>query len=60
MVYLSKRRYDIVPGDFLITRPYDPHAVKNMSESKPLKFVWSWWQEWDVGFDIMNAGGQPD
>ncbi len=55
----NERRYDIVPGDFLITRPYDPHAVKNMSDSKPLKFVWIWWQEGDVGFDIMNAGGQP-
>ena len=55
----NERRYDIVKGDFLMTRPYDPHAVKNASDTKPLKLLWIWWQEGDVGFDIMNAGGQP-
>jgi len=55
----NDRRYDIKSGDFLITRPYDPHAIKNTSETKHLKFLWIWWQEGDVGLDIMNAGGQP-
>ncbi len=55
----NDRRYDIASGDFLLNRPYDPHAIQNTSETKPLKFLWIWWQEGDVGFDIMNAGGLP-
>jgi mannose-6-phosphate isomerase-like protein (cupin superfamily) len=55
----NDRRYDIIPGDFLITRPYDPHAFKNKSKTKPLKLLWIFWLEENAKLDVMRMGGQP-
>nr|VFK77130.1 MAG: Cupin domain-containing protein [Candidatus Kentron sp. MB] len=55
----NDRRYDIMPGDFIIVRPYDPHGLKNTSKRKPLKILWICWQEGNVKLDITHTGGQP-
>ena len=55
----NDRRYDMMPGDFFIMRPYDPHALQNMSETKHLKVLWIWWHEGDAELDVMQAGGKP-
>ncbi len=46
------------PGTWVMTRPFDPHGIKNASETEPLEIAWFWWKE-DLNRPNWATGGLP-
>ncbi|MDO6775136.1 MULTISPECIES: cupin domain-containing protein [unclassified Shewanella] len=46
------------PGTFVLTRPFDVHAIKNTGDV-PMEVVWFWWKEDDASLDSIHVGGLP-
>ncbi len=45
-------------GTWIITRPFDPHGIKNTSETEDLEIAWFWWNE-DPNRPNWATGGLP-
>lgn len=45
-------------GTWIITRPFDPHGIKNASDTEPLEIAWFWWNE-DPDRPNWATGGLP-
>ncbi|BDY06772.1 dimethylsulfonioproprionate lyase family protein [Ferrimonas sp. YFM] len=56
--YNYDRVVKATPGTFVLTRPFDVHAIKNTSD-EPLEIIWFWWKEDDQAFDSIHIGGLP-